>query len=77
MAEWISVEDRLPDNFASVLCHCKNSSTGGECATIGSCDKGFWFLQERVGGQSYPHHYYEVTHWMPLPEPPQKERATE
>ena len=74
--EWIDVNERLPDNFASVLCYCKNNSTGGKCATIGSCDKGCWFLQSGVGRQSYPHHYYEVTHWMPLPEPP-KERGVD
>ena len=70
MSEWIDVKDRLPEKFTSVLCHCKSTCREGECATIGSFDNGFWFLQDGVGRQSFPHHYWEVTHWMPLPEPP-------
>lgn len=71
MAEWIDVNERLPEKAETVLCYCKNTSTELGTMTIGSCDKG-WFLQYEVGGTSYPHHYWKVTHWMPLPEPPKE-----
>lgn len=71
-SEWISVKDRMPENNDSVLCYCENITIqGGTTHTVGSCDCGFWFLQNGVGVQSYPNREWEVTHWMALPEPPE------
>lgn len=63
MSKWISVDERLPEVGATVLCYIKHnySDTDG-------------FRAYRVYG--YDGHFVgmgnlcEVTHWMPLPEPP-------
>lgn len=62
--EWISISDKVPGHKNEVL-------IGGECCElcynidIGFLEDGEWFLKN---GES-PH--YKVTHWMPLPNPPQ------
>lgn len=44
-SEWISVDDRLPDNYRSVLVSCKGTSiSGGTLRAIGSYGGGFWSL---------------------------------
>lgn len=66
MAEWISVEDRLPKPFEHILGYVADSGDGS-------------FIGERysLGGKSI---YFIAlndirlaTHWMPLPEPPKGE----
>lgn len=54
--EWISVKDRLPEPKAMVLVHCTN----GRMLTVGYFDKDLEYLKSG-----------RVTHWMPLPEPPE------
>ena len=62
--EWISVDDRLPENGKEgVLIALR----GGE-VDIGWCEDGRWrseFVNEYEDG--------EVTHWMPIPQPPKGE----
>ena len=71
--EWISVKDRLPDTAERVLV-CK--------AWLGTVykpvygyyqdypnQKGCWYVLTEFG--YYPQR--EVTHWMPLPQPPKGE----
>ena len=62
--EWISVDDRLPESGKeSILIALR----WGE-VDIGWCEDGRWsseFVNEYEEG--------EVTHWMPLPEPPKEE----
>ena len=56
---WISVEERLPENFATVIIFredCRN-------ACIGWLIGGSWSVPKGV----------RVTHWMPLPEPPKED----
>ena len=68
MSKWISVDERLPEVGATVLCYIKHnySDTDG-------------FRAYRVYG--YDGHFVgmgnlcEVTHWMPLPEPPGEEQT--
>lgn len=59
--KWISVDDRLPENGKeSVLIALR----WGE-VDIGWCEDGRWrseFINEYEEG--------EVTHWMPIPQPP-------
>ena len=82
MAEWIDVNERLPERDGeTVLCYVKNSSTEGETYVTGCIQqRKHWFLQTcSIGIATFPNHYWKVTHWMPLPEPPRtpKERGGE
>ena len=57
MSEWISVKDRLPEPWVEVLVY------RGEDWTVVSCEvdtNGKWL------------HFFNITHWMPLPEPPKE-----
>ena len=59
---WISVKDRLPEGFQKVLVFWRQN---GEPMV----DTAFW-----SDGHSTEHwEGVEITHWMPLPEPPPKE----
>ena len=61
--KWISVEDRLPERFKDVLVFSRNGSvTWTEVAHL---TRNQWW---RVGIPMI-----NVTHWMPLPEPPKEE----
>ena len=57
MSEWISVKDQLPGKIYVLCCN------GGYLPFIGSY--GVWGDYWSINGQRT-----EVTHWMPLPEPP-------
>ena len=65
MDEWISVFNKLPDDRRDVLIYYNKN--GGEYG-IGwySCENHdpYWVM----GGSMIP---YNVTHWMPLPKPPE------
>lgn len=59
---WISVKDQLPEHFEPVLiCREKNGSPYVE---QGYKDVGEWW-------KVYGTRTKQVTHWMPLPEPPE------
>lgn len=71
-SEWISVDERLPDNHRAVLVACEGLTIGGYAPiAIGSYGGGFWSLAD-ADGTAYLTKYMRctVTHWMPLPEPP-------
>ena len=56
--EWISVKDRLPEN-EKIKC------------LINDKYKGVYIARFREKSWSDIYEYYkDVTHWMPLPEPP-------
>ena len=70
--EWVSVEERLPENGQIVLFHqkdgfiyCAEYFVGKELMSPG------WFIDNDCWDAK------EVTHWMPLPAPPKKERDHE
>lgn len=86
---WISVEERLPDDLEEVLILVKETEFYGQykefsksyfCQYIGCVDDGEWYTVWCHG-----HRYIkdtekepysdklEVTHWMPLPEPPKED----
>lgn len=69
---WISCEDRLPGENTLVLCYARSTTGEGNQYFIGAIAHGeFWFLKVYdIGRVSHPVHYWEVTHWQPLPEPP-------
>lgn len=66
--KWISVKERLPEHLTSVIVHRKdggifmweyfNTSPTDEC-----------WIDDSMNVYSF----YDVTHWMPLPEPPEEE----
>ena len=65
--EWISVEDRLPEPFVSVLVHMPGEEP---CPTVREgfiSNDGIWqsAMFRREPG--------EVTHWKPMPQPPKGE----
>lgn len=62
MNKWINVNDELPEGQEDVLCYSNKNG-------------GYFF----IGCMSYNHEYwcqdgfmhcYDVTHWMPIVEPP-------
>ena len=61
MSEWISVDDRLPEDGERVLCWC----AGGLlfCDVLHRSDGDWWMSM--IGVWNIP-----VTHWMPLPPAP-------
>ena len=65
--EWISVDDRLPEPFVSVLVNMPGEEP---CPTVREgfiSDDGIWqsAMFRREPG--------EVTHWKPMPQPPKGE----
>ena len=64
--EWISVEDRLPEEDGYYLCCIKSSLFPDRVyIDILECDKGSF---------EEGHIYTDtVTHWMPMPQPPKGE----
>lgn len=64
MSEWISVKDRLPEAFQPVIV-CRDKGRGVYAAEPGCRDVGDWW-------KVYGTRTKKVTHWMPLPQPPEK-----
>lgn len=65
--QWISVDDRLPEPFVSVLVHMPGEEP---CPTVREgfiSNDGIWqsAMFRREPG--------EVTHWQPMPQPPKGE----
>lgn len=68
MAEWIDVNERLPQNPMRCLVYTRRGDVSGHgIAYYGGYYDGFSVL------------FGTVTHWMPLPEPPRtpKERGAD
>ena len=63
--DWISVLDRLPEKYHAVLIWCPEYKNI-YCACID--DNGWSFF-----GGGCPAIHDNVTHWMPLPEPPKED----
>ena len=67
MAEWISVKERLPEDQRSLL----TVNGHGEIRIMGLWskrgDEWTWVHNGRMM------HYNDITHWMPLPKPPEED----
>lgn len=59
MSKWISVKDRLPEEKTRVLVFVPHSSIKIDT--------------DRIVGRIWVRWYGHITHWMPLPEPPEEE----
>ncbi len=62
MSEWICVKDRLPEAFQPVIV-CREKGKGEYVVEQGYKDVKDWW-------KVYGTRTKNVTHWMPLPEPP-------
>ena len=65
MTEWISVEDRLPEDGKSVFVYCKEQNRLEFVPFIG--DFPLLIINWETNESTCP-----VTHWMPVPEPPKE-----
>ena len=64
--EWISVDDRLPEEKVNCIVHYKHAyCDNDDYWAIGTC---FYDGEKFQIGLAY-----KVTHWMPLPQPPKGE----
>ena len=64
MSEWISVEDRLPDDTGRYWCYVTEHGELGKSS-----------YQWNIAYNVYAEMFEEVgvTHWQPLPEPPKEQ----
>ena len=56
--EWISVEDRLPEQGEEAICIAADGDM-----MIGKYTEWGWM---------FPCYFEELTHWMPIPQPPKE-----
>lgn len=63
--EWISVDDRLPEEKVNCIVHYKHAY----CNNDGYWAIGFCFYD---GEKFQFNQAYKVTHWMPIPNPPEE-----
>ena len=72
--EWISVKDRIPNDEIPVLVTYK-SFVNDELLSdmIAAKSKGKWYWWDGTPLCISDEVLVEITHWMPLPEPPKGE----
>ena len=72
---WISVEERLPDKSHDwVLIIGKWESDGGWIVPhVAEYREGIW-MTNGTGWNKIEDLHIKITHWMPLPEPPEEEK---
>jgi len=70
---WISVEDRLPEAKQVVLFYWKCADGSGHCYGEYCDDDEVWkdFLDTDRDGYANVVYTSEISHWMPLPSPPE------
>ena len=68
MTDWISVKDRLPEDKNRVLVWYMGRRY--EMPLFAEWDRSQWWDHEGLAFGDYSKH---ITHWQPLPEPPEAE----
>ena len=68
MSKWISVKDKMPQPGRYVACIAKRNPFSRFMPMVARIEKNGWVnpITEQ--------YISEVTHWLPLPEPPKEER---
>ena len=72
--EWISVKDRMPDAYQPVIVHVRHTE---EWRNTVLTEHPWHVVEEDVWlGDGWCNNadedIHEVTHWMPMPEPPEE-----
>ena len=67
MSEWISVKDKMPQPGRYVACIAKRNPFSRFMPMVARIEKNGW--ANPIAEQ----YISEVTHWLPLPEPPKEE----
>tara|TARA_R110000851_G_scaffold105714_1_gene224349 strand:- start:327 stop:560 length:234 start_codon:yes stop_codon:yes gene_type:complete len=77
MSDWISIEDALPQLFVSVMVFPYHDFNYSDKLTAELQLGGKWVVNCEDSYQQCEQELNNVTHWMPLPEPPviDKERS--
>ena len=65
--EWISVKDRLPETGGYVVCIAKRNPFSRFMPMVARIEKNGWV------NPTTEQYISEVTHWMPMPNPPKGE----
>ncbi|ABR91764.1 phage-related protein [Janthinobacterium sp. Marseille] len=76
MSEWISIKERFPAEKEKVLIFFVESNRWPDFAVayyVNICGKKSWSVNA-VGGHEWDNYFHddEITHWMPLPAPPEQ-----
>ena len=69
--EWIKTSEQKPNNHDKVLVSCEHGVTIAEYAKFNNGNE-LWWAVLRMGTYEDNGEAEQVTHWMPLPEPPCK-----
>ena len=68
---WISVKDRLPEMYKAVLGYAPYHNN---VWAVTMRENGEWYIWSPVSRRYDPDFEGPITHWMPMPEPPEKEK---
>lgn len=76
MSEWISVKDRLPEKSQEVIVFCRTPGLNDFVNTVYYSAKfqEFNWCDFMGDPPKSEKGYRDVTHWMPLPEPPEEKQ---
>ncbi len=59
---WISVDERLPEDYAPCLCYCGSAEEPQDRIQIGFVEGGVWRMHARYGSFQFD----GTTHWQPI-----------
>lgn len=72
ITKWISVKERLPEDTPP-YCQTVNVYTVNGEVLVGFCNHDHWYVMRVEDDYCNDADEGEVTHWMPLPVPPEEE----